>query len=121
MIDIARKNVGTLRRHVDLRRRVLGLEHISYGDLRATVPLNRQFTVQNAIENSLGALAPMGKDYQRRIRDRLGQHLMHLPPQPQKRFTFGVFPPVGGANPYILMSFRGNHRSSRGLAGGLHS
>jgi oligoendopeptidase F len=119
MIDVARKNLGTLRRHVDLRRRVLGIEHISYGDLRATVPLNRQFTVRDAIENAVNGLAPMGKDYERRLRDRLGQRLMHLPPLPQKRFTFAVFPPVGGANPYILMSFRGNYRSSRALAGGM--
>lgn len=116
--EVARANLATLHRYVELRRRVLGLDRFTYSDLYAPPPAsNRQFTVAEDIEIIVAASAPLGAEYQARLRKRLAKPWMHLPPQPEKRNMYGIFPPVGGANPYTIMNYTGNYDSSTRFAG----
>ena len=117
MVDVARSNLDTLRRYTHVRSRALGLEHYNYGDLNTPPVIDRRFAVAEAMENAAAALAPLGQEYQERLRERLQKSWMHLPPLPEKRFTFGIFPPVGGANPYFIMTYNGTYNNSRSFAG----
>jgi oligoendopeptidase F len=119
MIDVARRNLPTLRRYVDLRRRALGLERFSYADFFATPQgIRRTFTIDDAREIAVSASAPLGAEYQARLRARLKERWFHLPPLPEKRDTFAVFPPVGGIAPYFMMTYQPTFRQSRVFTGG---
>lgn len=124
MIDVARENLPAAHRYFKLRARaVLGLDHFDYKDFY-TLPsgINRHFAIADAIDIAIGASAPLGAAYQQRLRERMEAKWMHLPPWPEKRGVFGIYPPVGGANPsnpYFLMSYQPNYRSSRAFAGGV--
>jgi oligoendopeptidase F len=119
MIDVARRNLPTLRRYVDLRRRALGLDRFAYGDFFVTPPgIARSFTIDEAMEIAVAASAPLGAEYQARLRARLKERWMHLPPLPEKRDTFAVFPPVGGIAPYFILTYQPTFRLSRTFAGG---
>ena len=117
MVNVARSNLNTLRRYTDVRSRALGLDRYSYADLNTPPVIDRRISVAEAMENAAFALAPLGKEYQDRLRERLSKSWMHLPPLPEKRFTFGIFPPVGGANPYFIMTYNGTYNNSRSFAG----
>jgi oligoendopeptidase F len=120
MIDVARKNVATLRRYTSVRNRVLGLKEFTYGDIfQSPPPITRSFEVKNGIETALQSSAPLGADYQTRLRERLTQKWMHLPPLPSKRGEFAVYWRIDRSHPYLLMSYRDDYSSSRTLSGGL--
>jgi len=53
------------------------------------------------------------------LRRRLQARWMHLPPTPGKRASLEIYPPVGGANPYLIMSYQPTYRNARNLTGGL--
>ncbi len=120
VIDATRANVATLRRYVELRRRVFGFDRSSFTDLFVNPPgLDRTYTVAEAVELSVAAAAPLGADYQKRLRDYTTRPWMHLAPSPAKSGTYAIFPSAGGMPPYFIMSYNGSYRSARAFAGGL--
>ncbi|HKC10741.1 MAG TPA: hypothetical protein VKI41_01650 [Vicinamibacteria bacterium] len=120
MIQVTRDSLPVLRRYVALRGRALGLERMGYADLY-TPPggIRRGFSVGDALNIAEEASAPLGTAYQARLRERLRAKWMHLPAWPQKQGSLEVYPPIGGANPYLIMSYRPGFRSSQYLAGGI--
>lgn len=120
LVEVTRANLGTVHRYFELRRRALGLERLTYNDLFIPPPSgNRRFTVKETFDNTVSAMAPLGADYQAQLRELLKKPLMHLPPSPEKRENYAVYPPVGGANAYLFMKYRGDLRTSRSLAGAI--
>jgi len=120
LVEVTRANLGAFHRYLELRRRALGIERLTYNDLFISPPAgNRRFTVQETLDLAVAALAPLGADYQARVRELLKQPLMHLPPSPEKRENFAIYPPVGGANSYLFQKYRGDLRASRALAGAI--
>ncbi len=117
MSEVARANLPTFQRYLRLRQRALGLARLTYADLRVPPPWPRRFTVPESMEIAITAAAPLGVEYQTHLRDRLAKPWMHLPPLPEKQTLYGIFPPVGGAAPYTIMSYGGSYTNSRALVG----
>jgi oligoendopeptidase F len=106
IIDIARQNLSLSHRYFQLRARALKREHVSYADWYDLVPVGgRAFPIGDVMDIAVAASAPLGTDYQKKLRERYQLNWMHLPYWANKRVTAEVFPPVGGANPYFIMGY----------------
>lgn len=118
MADVARANLATLQRYMNLRARALGLNRVDYGDLYIAPPaVDRRFPIAEVMKMAIEVAVPMGTAFQDHLRQRMEAGWMHLPPWPQKRGTYGIWPPVGGAKPYFIMSYRDDFASARTFAG----
>ncbi|MCI0415439.1 hypothetical protein L0222_21920 [bacterium] len=117
MLNVARNNLALYHRYIQLCRRALDLDRVNYSDIRNLPPGKQRFTVRESMEIIIEASAPLGTEFQNRMRERLLKPWLHLPPLPEKRGIYAIFPPVGGIPPFTIMSYRGDQRSSRQLAG----
>jgi oligoendopeptidase F len=118
MVEVARANLAIAHRYFILRDRALGVNGASYADLY-TPPtgINRSFLIAEAMNTAISASAPLGPQYQERLRERFDAHWMHLPTWPNKRVTAEIYPPVGGAHPYLIMGYSPTYAKSRAFAG----
>jgi len=123
MIDVARKNLPTLHRYFKLRAQALGLDRLHYDDSYLLPQgISHPFTIADAKNIAIAASSPLGPAYQQRLRERMEARWMHLPPRPEKRTIFGVYPPIGGnnpSNPFFMMTYNADYRSSRSFTGGV--
>jgi oligoendopeptidase F len=120
MLNVARDNIGTLRRYLRLRGRSLGLNHLSYAELGLDPPaLTHQFSIAEAMEIAEQVSTPFGEDYQQRLRLLLTKKWMHLPPWRQKASSYGIYPPVAGIPPFFVMSYHDDYESARRFVGGV--
>jgi oligoendopeptidase F len=111
---------GSSRVPVELRRRALGLARADYADMYAEMPgLDRTFAASEAMEAAVASSAGFGAEYQAGLRARMREPWMHFAPGPAKSDIYGIFPPVGGAAPYFVMTYQPSYRRARALAGGL--
>lgn len=118
MVEVARRHRSVLRRYVALRARTLGVGRGSYADLFRRPPaIDRAFPVDQALALAVRAVEPLGAAYQERLAERLTRPAMHLPPAPDKRPIYGIFYPVGGLGPYVVMSYDDSYVASRAIAG----
>ncbi len=118
MVRVAHDNLATFHRYLALRSRAFGVDQPSYLDVYADLPgSSHHFTVQETMDAIAAASAPLGKDYQARLRERVATPWAHLPPWPQKREEYGIWYAVGGAKPYGFMKYRETFNDSTGLAG----
>jgi oligoendopeptidase F len=118
MIDVARKNLATAHRYFELRARALNRERVSYADFYDPIPgVSRSFSISDTMNIAVAASAPLGPEYQQRLRQRFQARWMHLPSWPNKRVSGEVYPPVGGANPYFIMGYLPTLPKSRAFAG----
>jgi oligoendopeptidase F len=118
MIDVARKNLATAHRYFQLRARALNRDRVSYADFYDPAPgVSRSFSISDTMEIAVAASAPLGPEYQQRLRQRFQARWMHLPSWPNKRVSGEVYPPVGGANPYFIMGYLPTLPKARAFAG----
>lgn len=119
-VSEARRHLPLLHRYFGLRARALGRPRVDHADVYLPAPDGDQsFGIADALAIAVDASAPLGPEYQERLRERIGSHWMHLPPWPQKRGIFEVFPALGGWHPLMLTSFRPTYRGARQIAGAL--
>src|SRR6266404_3466123 len=118
MIDVARKNLATAHRYFQLRERALNRDRVSYADFYDPAPgVSRSFSISDTMETAVAASAPLGSEYQQRLRQRFQARWMHLPSWPNKRVSAEVYPPVGGGNPYFIMGYLPTFPKARAFAG----
>jgi oligoendopeptidase F len=118
MLQVAHGNMATLHRYVDLRRRALGLQQLSYADVYVDPPgTSRHFSVLQSTDSFVAAAAPLGAAFQARTRELLATAWVHLPPWEKKRDEYGLWYPAGGAGPFGFMKYDGTFTSSNLLAG----
>ena len=70
LIAVTREGVAPFRRYHHLRKRALGLD--TYGPFDATVPIveyDRRYEYQEVLDWIVESVAPLGEDYQRRMRE----------------------------------------------------
>jgi oligoendopeptidase F len=101
-------NLPTLHRYLALRRRMLGLTVLRYEDLYTPLvkAIDERFTVDQATEMTLAAVAPLGKDYQARLANAFASGWTDFLPATGKRsgaYSTGVY----GVHPYQLLNFNG--------------
>jgi oligoendopeptidase F len=105
LIHEAKAGVAPFRRYHALRKRVLGLSEYHVFD--AFVPLNEHDekypydVVQDWITE---AMAPLGADYQRRVREAFAGRWIDVYENQGKR-SGAYSAPVYGAHPYMLMNY----------------
>ncbi len=106
-----------MRRYVELRKKVLGLDKILYCDIEA--PLDPEYTpvvsYAEASETILRGLSVLGEDYAAVMADGLRNRWIDLADNIGKStgaFTSGVY----GLHPYILITWTGEMRDALVLA-----
>jgi oligoendopeptidase F len=118
MVQVAHDNLATLLRYMELRRRALGLPQFSYADVYVDPPGNaRRFSVPESMDSFVASAAPLGSEFQTRMRGLLAAPWVHLPPWPNKRDEYGLWYPAGGVGPFGFMKYDGTFNSSNLLAG----
>jgi oligoendopeptidase F len=105
LIRVTREHVEPLRRYHRLRRRVLGLETYRLSDV--FVPLvhhDRRYPYDEVGAWIAEASAPLGPDYQARVRQALEGRWIDVYENAGKR-SGAYSAPVYGAHPYMLLNY----------------
>ncbi len=102
-------NLGTLHRYLALRQRMMGLERLGYEDLLAPLvkEVDRRYDIAEAQQLTLAAVAPLGSDYQSKLRGGFESGWTDFLPSTGKRsgaYSTGVY----GVHPYQLLNFNGS-------------
>lgn len=105
------KGLPTLHRYFKLRQRLLGLPDLAYHDIYPDlVKSERRYTPEESGDLTVAATAPLGADYQRRLREALGAKTMHVFPAPGKSsgaYQSGVY----GLTPLVFLNHQGTFDS----------
>jgi len=99
-------NLGTLHRYLALRKRMLGLDQLGYEDLYTPIvkSVDRTYTIDEAKAMVLAAVAPLGTDYQSKLRYGYESGWTDFLPSTGKRsgaYSTGVY----GIHPYQLLNY----------------
>ena len=106
LIATTRAGVDPLRRYHRLRRRALGLS--SYHVYDFSIPLvdfNRRYPYPQVLDWVVDSLAPVGGDYQDRVRRALAGGWIDVYENEGKR-SGAYSAPVYGAHPYMLLNYQ---------------
>jgi oligoendopeptidase F len=110
-------NLPTLHRYLALRKRMLGLDRLGYEDLYTPIVKGSEhaYTIDEAKELVLAAVAPLGQDYQAKLRHGYESGWTDFLPSTGKRsgaYSTGVY----GVHPYQLLNFNGQYDDVSTLA-----
>lgn len=108
LIQAVHENVDKLHRYIRLRKKLLGLEEIHMYDLFAPVvkDVDKKYTIEEAKELVLKALAPLGEAYVSVVRRAFNERWIDVMENEGKRvgaYSSGMY----GTHPYILLNFNG--------------
>ena len=104
LIESTKAGTEPLRRYHRLRRRVLGLQ--SYHNYDASIPLvdfDRKYPYNTVVESLAPSVAPLGREYQRRMHEGLAGGWIDVYENPGKR-SGAYSAPVYGVHPYVLLN-----------------
>jgi oligoendopeptidase F len=118
LIEQINKNLPTLHRALDLKKRMLGLDELRYYDLYVPLveKLDMSFTVEQGQKVLLEALKPLGAEYVSVLQRSYNERWIDYIPTVGKRS--GAYS-AGGAydvHPYILMNWTDDYESVSTLA-----
>jgi len=118
LIEQINKNLPTLHRALDLKKRMLGLDELRYYDLYVPLveKLDMSFTVEQGQKVILDALKPLGDEYVSVLQRSYDERWIDYIPTVGKRS--GAYS-AGGAydvHPYILMNWTDDYESVSTLA-----
>jgi oligoendopeptidase F len=105
LIRVTKEGVAPLRRYHRLRRRVLGLETYRLFDL--FIPLvhhDARYGYDRVGEWIVDSVAPLGREYQRRVREAFDGRWIDVYENAGKR-SGAYSAPVYGAHPYMLLNY----------------
>ncbi len=117
LVDSVRQRLELLHRHVDLKRRVLGLDRLEMWDVYMPVAETEipEVSYEEATEYVLEAVRPLGREYQSKVEQALESRWVDVYENRGKRS--GAY--SGGAYdtpPYILMNYQDDISSMYTLA-----
>ncbi|ALT78512.1 hypothetical protein AT984_16265 [Paucibacter sp. KCTC 42545] len=117
LVQEANAGLPTLHRYLKLRSKMLGLKNPGYQDgYVALAKTSRSYTLAEAEQLTLAALAPLGSDYTTKLDQAFKGNWMHAVPQRGKRSGAYMNPAAYDVHPYLLMSFNGEYQSVSTLA-----
>ncbi|MGE0042751.1 MAG: oligoendopeptidase F [Vicinamibacterales bacterium] len=105
LIRETKAGVGPFQRYHKLRKRVLGLD--AYHVFDAFVPLvdvDVRYPYDEVLDGIVESVAPLGTDYQRRVREAFEGRWIDVYENQGKR-SGAYSAPVYGAHPYMLMNY----------------
>lgn len=117
LIRETERGLPTLQRYLRLRARLMGLDRLAAYDLYAPVTAaSPQFTLGEAEQAVLNAVAPLGADYQRAMAEGFNNGWMDSEPRPGKRSGAYMMGSIHAVHPFVLMQFTGDFDAVSTLA-----
>jgi len=105
LIDTTKAGTEPLRRYHRLRKRVLGLEtYHTYDTAIPLVDFDRKYPYDDVLDWLPASVAPLGRDYQRQLREVLFGDWIDVYENPGKR-SGAYSAPVYGVHPYMLLNY----------------
>ncbi|MBU0753517.1 MAG: oligoendopeptidase F [Planctomycetes bacterium] len=118
LIRNVHKNLPTLWRYLELRKKLMGLKELRYSDLYASVvkEVDVKFTVEEAKDLVLQSVAPLGRDYVDVLVDGFDHNWIDWHPTTGKRSGAYSNGSLYDLHPYVLMNFTGTYEEVSTLA-----
>ena len=118
LIESIHKNLPTLHRYLNLRKRMLGLDELHYYDMYPSLvgKVDMRYTIEEAQELIKKSLKPLGNDYIATLNKAFNDRWIDMMPNTGKRS--GAYS-SGGAydvHPYILLNYQGKYDDVSTLA-----
>lgn len=111
LVKNVNENLNTFHRYLNLRKRMMGVDKLHYYDLYA--PLVEQvdlaYTVEEAVDNILKSLKPLGKDYVEVSNRAFNERWIDMYPNEGKRSGAYSNGSAYDVHPYILMNYNGKY------------
>lgn len=112
LVQVTNDNLDTLHRYLELKGRVLGLDDLNYHDIYVDlVEPVREYSIEDTISLTYDAMAPLGPDYQARLKAATDQRWMHVYPQQGKRSGAYMAGSAYDVHPYILLNHQDDFNS----------
>ena len=118
LIDGMNKNLPAFHRYLKLRKRMMGLDELHYYDLYAPLvaSVKLEYTPEEAQKLVLGAVAPLGAEYQQTIQKAFADRWIDLLPNTGKRSGAYSSGGVYDVHPYMLINYNGKYADVSTLA-----
>jgi len=106
LIDTVNKNLPLMHRYVELRKKSLGLKELHMYDLYAPIIKDADINIsyEESKEKLIEALAPMGEDYIKTLKESFDNNWIDVHENSGKRsgaYSWGAY----GVHPYVLLNF----------------
>jgi len=111
LVGNVNNNLPTFHRYLNLRKKMLGVEKLNYYDLYAPLvaEVELEYTVEEARENILQSLEPMGEEYINTVKTAFDKRWIDMFPNEGKRSGAYSNGSAYDVHPYILMNFKGKY------------
>jgi oligoendopeptidase F len=118
LVDGVNKNLPAFHRYLKLRKRMMGLDELHYYDLYAPLvnSVKLEYTPDEAQKLVLGAVAPLGPEYQATIQKAFADRWIDLLPNTGKRSGAYSSGGVYDVHPYMLINYNGKYADVSTLA-----
>jgi oligoendopeptidase F len=118
LVDNVNANLGTFHRYLKLRRRILGVPELHYYDLYAPLlpGVDLSYTVDEAQQLVIEAMAPLGPGYQSVLRRAFAERWLDFYPSEGKRSGAYSNGSVYDVHPYMLLNYNGKYADLTTLA-----
>ena len=116
LIDTVHKNMDKMHRYVRLRKRLLGVDELHFYDVYAPLvaDVDKKISFDEAKQTVYNALAPLGEDYRKILKEGFENRWIDVYPNTGKRS--GAYSAGAVVHPYVLMNFSGTLDSQFTLA-----
>lgn len=116
LIASTKANTAPLKRYMEIRKKALGLKDYYYYDNQINiVDYNRDFSYEEAKEDVLKSVAPLGTDYTNKLNKALSEGWLDVFETPNKRsgaYSISIY----DVHPYMLLNYNGTMDSVFTLA-----
>ncbi|TYR35753.1 oligoendopeptidase F [Sphingobacterium phlebotomi] len=111
LIENVNGNLETFHRYLNLRKRMMGVDTLHYYDLYAPLvdKVDLAYTVEEAVENILQSLQPLGTDYIEVSKRAFNERWVDMYPNEGKRSGAYSNGSAYDVHPYILMNYNGKY------------
>lgn len=118
LIEQINKNLPTLHRFLDLKRRMLGVETLNYYDLYTSIvkAVDMQFSVDESQELLLEVFEPLGEEYVNTVKMAFENRWIDFYPTNSKRSGAYSSGAAYDHNPFILMNWNDDYNALSTLA-----
>ena len=116
LIETVHKNMDKMHRYVRLRKKMLGVDELHFYDVYAPLvsEVDKKIPFAEAKQTIYDALAPMGEEYRKILKEGFENRWIDVYPNEGKRS--GAYSAGAKVHPYVLMNYSGTLDSQFTLA-----